>query len=217
MKFLTALLFLVTLTAQAQVDKGNSIAIPATRSNTAKSTAFPSTSTNTPNIDFSQFNKPKSDKYDITKPQGVDVTAPSETFANPAADVEKKLNQKMGNDSPELAKKENIHYGTFTITNDFIVVKYLDYGNVDGDRVKIVLNGKTLYPSLTLYGEYQEVRIPMNMGLNNLEIYALNEGLYSPNTAKFTLFELNRLMISGEWNLLTGFKAIFIVNRISPK
>ena len=217
MKFLIALFFLIAVTGYGQVDKGNSIAIPATRNNTNRSTSFPSTPTSTPSIDFSQFNKPKSDKYDITGAKGVDMTAPSETFANPAADVEKRLNQKMGNDSPELAKKENIHYGTFTITNDFIIVRYMDFGNVDGDMVKIVLNGKTIYPSLTLYGEYDEVRIPMNMGLNNLEIFALNEGLYSPNTAKFNLYELKRLMISGEWNLLTGFKAIFIVNRVSPK
>jgi len=214
MKFLTAFLLLISATIQAQVDKGNSIAIPATKNNTTKSTSIPASNTNAPDIDFSQFNKPKSDKFDVTGSKGVDFTAPAEEFKNPGDVTLKKLNKTMGKDSPEFAKKENIHFGTFTISQEIVTIRYLDYGNVDGDMVKVVLNDKTIYPSLTLYGEYNEVRVSMEMGINKLEIYALNEGLYSPNTAKFQLYESKRQMISGEWELLTGFKAIFIVNRI---
>ncbi|MNE77364.1 hypothetical protein D3C80_1736740 [compost metagenome] len=84
--------------------------------------------------------------------------------------------------------------------------------------VKVVLNDQTIYASLTLYGDYSEIRIPMKMGLNILEIYALNEGLYSPNTAQFAVSEAKRHMIAAEWNLLTGFKAQFVINRVEePK
>lgn len=214
MKFLTAFLFLITATIQAQVDKGNSIAIPATKNNTTKSTAFPSSKSDFPAIDFSQFNKPKSDKFDITGAKKPDFTTPAEEFKNPGDVTLKKLTKTMGKDSPEFAKKENIHFGTFTINQEMVTIRYLDYGNVDGDMVKVVLNDKTIYSSITLYGEFKEVRIPMIIGLNKLEIFALNEGLYSPNTAKFQLYESQRQMISGEWELLTGFKAIFIINRI---
>lgn len=218
MKFYAVFLFLFSYSLYSQVDKGTSIAIPATKKpNTATSTSIPPSTSIAPNIDFSTFSKPKSDKFKIGETEGINFGGKTETFANPAEEYTKNMNKKMDSDSPELAKKENIHYGTFTITSDFIIIRYRDYGNVDGDMVKVVLNGKTIYASLTLYGEYSEIRLPINMGLNILEIFALNEGLYSPNTAQFGLYEGKRQMISAEWNLLTGFKAHFVINRVEPK
>lgn len=218
MKFFTAFLFLFSYSLYSQVDKGNSIAIPATKKpNTATSTSIPPSTSIAPNIDFSTFNKPKSDKFKIGESEGVNFGGKTETFADPAEEYTKNMNKTSGKDSPEFAKKENIHYGTFTITSDFITVRYRDYGNVDGDMVKVVLNGKTEYASITLYGDYSEVALPMNMGLNILEIYALNEGLYSPNTAQFQIYEKKRQLISAEWNLLTGFKAHFVINRVEPQ
>lgn len=219
MKFYAVFLFLFSYSLYSQVDKGTSIAIPATKKpNSATSTSIPPSTSIAPNIDFSTFSKPKSDKFKLGESEGVNFGGKTETFANPAEEYTKNMNKKSGKDSPEFAKKENIHYGTFTITSDFIILRYRDFGNVDGDMVKVVLNDQTIYASLTLYGDYSEIRIPMKMGLNILEIYALNEGLYSPNTAQFAVSEAKRHMIAAEWNLLTGFKAQFVINRVEePK
>lgn len=215
MKFYAVFLFLISYSLYSQVDKGTSIAIPATKKpNTATSTSIPPSTSIAPNIDFSTFSKPKSDKFKIGESEGVNFGGKTETFADPAEEYTKNMNKKSGKDNPEFAKKEDIHYGQFTITSDNIVMMYRDYGNVDGDMVKVVLNDVTIYSSITLYGELNQVSIPMNMGINKLEIFALNEGLYTPNTAQFNLLEGKKLMISAEWNLLTGFKAMFIINRV---
>lgn len=214
MRTVLFLLLFVSFTANSQIDYNKSISIPAL--DAPKNTPVPTKETDLDNIYIPAFGEKKntSDKWRIDEPEGVTFGKQGEKFTDSKEEHNKKLNKKAPQDSPEFAKKENIHYGTFTIHESYIILRYLDYGNVDGDKVKIVLNDKTVYESITLYGEYNEVSLPMEMGINKLEIYALNEGLYSPNTAKFQVYELKRQMISGEWALLTGFKAIFIINRI---
>ena len=57
----------------------------------------------------------------------------------------------------------------------------------------------------------------MSDGFNKIDFLALNQGESGPNTAAFTVYDENGIMItSNEWNLLTGVKASIVVLR-EPK
>lgn len=102
--------------------------------------------------------------------------------------------------------------GSF-VTNGPVVELYCrDAQHVDGDRVRIFLNGKIVQTDVYLQGNYVPVLIKLEKGFNTIEIEALNQGSSGPNTAAFSVFDdSGKLVTSSEWNLLTGARATMIV------
>ena len=63
-----------------------------------------------------------------------------------------------------------------------------------------------------LSGDFKKLNIPLKMGFNKIEIQAVNQGLYGPNTAEFRVYdEQNNELVRETWALLTGYKARFII------
>ncbi len=125
----------------------------------------------------------------------------------------------------ELQKKWNIRdkkimnayqkdqfLGTFGITGTFFSVECRDHENVDGDRIHIYVNGVLVENNMTLVGRYKGVHADLVIGKNLIEFIAVNEGLYSPNTAQFrVLNDKGQVITSQQWSLLAGVKASLIV------
>ena len=69
-----------------------------------------------------------------------------------------------------------------------------------------------LISNVYLRGDFQRLHIPLKVGFNKIEIKALNQGLYGPNTAEFRVIDdNNQVLINQTWALLTGYKARFVI------
>jgi len=213
MKFLSFAVFFFSFSAYSQVDKGTSIAIPATKNDT-RSISIPSSSSNNdpaPNIDFSTFSKPKSDKFKIGESDGVNFGAKSESFANPAEGKDKQMNKAYGKE-PQFAPKGNQFFGEFKNNGDYVNLRFRDFGLEDGDLIKISVNDKIIVPSMKLTNSYKVLDLPLQKGFNKIDFEALNQGYSGPNTAEFHVFDdKGKLIAYNQWNLATGFKATVII------
>lgn len=173
------------------------------------------TSTNsiyTPNV-FNP-NKTASSSSSTIPDRPIDMT--TQTFANPGDQYKDGLNKKLAAEgNPNIDTKQfrkNVYFGDIKTKSAYIRVLYRDGGDVDGDEIKLSVNGYVQYAKMYLAYEYKELRIDLVPGFNKIDFEALNEGLYTPNTASFTILDEDaKVMISNQWNLSTGFKATYIV------
>ena len=102
--------------------------------------------------------------------------------------------------------------GSFVTKGKLVELYCRDAQHVDGDRVRVYVNGKIVQTDIYLQGNYTPVLIALENGFNTIEIEALNQGASGPNTAAFKVFdEAGKLVTSSEWNLLTGGRATMIV------
>ncbi len=102
--------------------------------------------------------------------------------------------------------------GSFVTSGPIVELYCRDAQYVDGDRVRVYLNGKIVATDIYLQANYTPVLIQLQNGFNTIEIEALNQGSSGPNTAAFSVFDdSGKLITSSEWNLLTGARATMIV------
>lgn len=104
--------------------------------------------------------------------------------------------------------------GSFHTKSDVFYISSYDFGRFDGDRVQISVNGKRIHNNYLLTPKIKTLKIPLEIGINKIEVTALNEGKFLPNTGFFAFFDNNRNVVKeGEWMLATGAKVIAIVVR----
>lgn len=104
------------------------------------------------------------------------------------------------------------YLGDIKTNAKFIGVVCRDHEYVDGDRVKIYLNGEVVEPNILLSGSFKGVNIDLIEGFNRLDFEALNQGSSGPNTAQVVIAdEKGEIIHNNRWNLSTGSKASLIV------
>ncbi|WP_435623640.1 hypothetical protein [Flagellimonas sp.] len=124
------------------------------------------------------------------------------------------IDPKVGEKEKKGSKK---HYGDQYLgdvkTNaKFIGIVCRDHEYVDGDRVKIYLNGEVIEPNILLSGSFKGVNIDLAKGFNRIDFEALNQGSSGPNTAQVVVAdEKGEVIHNNKWNLSTGSKASLIV------
>lgn len=136
------------------------------------------------------------------------------TFINPNLDVLDKLNGKTPKPVSEdfVAIRGNQDLGNFNVVANSLVVKYRDFGEIDGDQIKILVNGVIVVNRIGLDYEFGITRIELKKGFNKIEFEALNQGRVGPNTAELQVFDdKGNLVSQNSWNLVTGFKASIMV------
>lgn len=102
--------------------------------------------------------------------------------------------------------------GSFRTDSKSVNIICRDYQYPDGDRVTIFVNDIPVVYNITLQENWQKFNIPLDVGINKIEILALNQGTSGPNTAAFKVFnDAGVLISSSEWNLATGAKATLII------
>ncbi len=108
--------------------------------------------------------------------------------------------------------KNDQSLGNVITSGKFVEVYCRDHEYVDGDRVKIIVNGKVVNENMPLQGGFTPVLVNLQDGFNSIEFVALNQGTSGPNTAELrVLSEKGEQLAKKEWNLLTGAKAQLIV------
>ena len=116
-------------------------------------------------------------------------------------------------DKPVKEEYSNDSYlGDFKTGGEYVEIYFRDHEYVDGDRVRIYLNGEVVANNVALKGGYYPLLAKLKSGLNHIEFEALNQGTSGPNTAELKVFDdLGKEMTSDEWNLTTGAKASMVV------
>ncbi|WP_372919094.1 hypothetical protein [Salegentibacter sp.] len=153
--------------------------------------------------------KPKESKYlRDDKPKKLDFRETNDELLTAGDVVEKKWKKDR---EIKNAYKEDQYLGDFTTGGKFVELYARDHEYVDGDKVKIIVNGVEVQ-SITLGAGYHPILVKLESGFNNIEFEALNQGTSGPNTAELkVLDEGGKLVTTKIWNLLTGAKASLIV------
>ena len=85
---------------------------------------------------------------------------------------------------------------------------YRDHEYVDGDRVRIFVNGDIVKSSVISHAGFKGFTFHLQSGFNKVEFQALNQGSSGPNTAELRIFDDTGVVIStNQWNLNTGTKS----------
>lgn len=102
--------------------------------------------------------------------------------------------------------------GSFSTRSESVNIICRDFQYPDGDMVTIYVNDIPVVSNITLKKSYQSFNIPLDKGINTIEILALNQGSSGPNTAGFKIYnDAGMLISSNQWNLATDAKASIII------
>lgn len=106
------------------------------------------------------------------------------------------------------------YLGDFKTKSTYLGLQCRDFGMIDGDYVRIIVNDVVVKRSLFLRDGFQGVNIDLEPGLNRIDIIAINAGQAAPNTGHFVVYdEENKIITSQMWNLHSGGKATMIILR----
>jgi hypothetical protein len=136
---------------------------------------------------------------------------PSNEFINPGDEIKDRLNKKTDRQEG-VAYRRNQSLGTYKTTSESAKVMYRDAQFVDGDLIRVYLNGEVIQSSVYLDSNFKGFEIALQKGFNKIDFEALNQGDSGPNTAEFRVYDDKKNLVSAsEWNLGTGFKATIII------
>ena len=149
------------------------------------------------------------------KPEEGKSVFEKEQFASPAKGYTDKMNKQITDGKIYEYYKKDYQLATYKCGTAIAKFAVKDFGEPDGDVVRIWLNGENIIDAMTLENGYREIILNLRNGQNLLVIEALNEGLVSPNTAQFSIFNEKGEMIGNNLSgLLTNVKATIIVNKV---
>lgn len=199
-----------------------SIAIP--RMDLPKPDDKPETATNAPQYSIAKPFEPKIFKvppkvYDAPKetskmemqPQKSDLNV-GKLYADKINNQSKVINEGSGDSK---AFRKNQFFGDFQTESETIGLTYRDFGQIDADRIRVWVDGKVVAELLELEADTKKIHIGLLLGINHIEIEAVNEGQLAPNTGDFSFYDdKGRLIMHDLWGLATGFKAVFNIIRV---
>ncbi|WP_228236295.1 hypothetical protein [Allomuricauda sp. M10] len=125
-------------------------------------------------------------------------------------DIDPKVGEKEKKGSKEHFGDQ--YLGDFKTDAKFVGIVCRDHEYVDGDRIKIYLNGEVVEYNLLLTGSFKGINIDLTQGFNRIEFEALNQGSSGPNTAQVVVTnDKGEVIHNNRWNLSTGSKASLII------
>lgn len=108
--------------------------------------------------------------------------------------------------------KRNQFLGDITTKSPYVYIKCRDHANEDNDQVRLLVNDNVLVDRIILTNNYSIYKLKLEEGFNKIDFFALNYGLYSPNTAQLKIIDNTDTVLSNnQWSLYTGFKATVVV------
>ncbi len=108
--------------------------------------------------------------------------------------------------------RQDQYLGDLVTGGSYVELYCRDHEYVDGDKVRVIVNGEVIHNSISLGAGYHPILVRLNVGFNNIEFEALNQGTSGPNTAELRIFDEEGLEVAKkEWNLLTGAKANMVI------
>ena len=149
------------------------------------------------------------------KPEEEKSIFEKEQFASPAKEYTDKMNKQITDGKIYDYYKKDYLLATYKCSTTIAKFALKDFGEPDGDVVRIWLNDEIVINAITLENGYREIQLNLRNGQNLLVIEALNEGMVSPNTAQFSIFNDKGEVIGNNLSgLLTNVKATIIINKV---
>lgn len=154
--------------------------------------------TNKEPYNFFDFN------FQVDDSDVLDITNKT-NLVSPTWEIRQSFNEGSGSTS-EYQKDFNL--GFLETDSNYIIIKCRDHEYIDGDRIRLKINGSIIYSNITLSSNFYIVDVDLKDGYNNIEFIALNEGEASPNTAQLVVYdEFGKLLSNKKWLISTGYKA----------
>jgi len=195
----------------SQIDNSNSsVRFDLPNSNKESSTGFEIPAIKAPSLSNNKNpNAPTNSDIGMEKEAGIDMKNGDGLMQYNSAKTPKYFTQ----DKEAKADYGKDQYlGDFKTDAKIVSVSYRDHEYVDGDRIRVFVNGEILISNVMLEGSFRGFNLPLQDGFNRLDFQALNQGTSGPNTAQVQIQdEQGNILASYEWNLLTGNKATAIV------
>lgn len=176
----------------------------------------------TPNVFDNTSITPKS-KFQVGEEKSKFTMSTETEFANPGdryiakmeKDVDKALKEAGLREGRGTLVKKNISLGDFKTKSSYFIVKFRDFGAIDGDLVKVSCNDHVLRDQIFLDSNFKEVKIDLVVGFNKLDFEALNIGALGGNTAEIQVYDDKGQLVTNDYwnNLAAGFKASIVVTK----
>lgn len=229
------ILFFTVLTASAQAEfnsgfkpiparkfdaKPKKIPAPEFKDPQVQNTDIPGIKT--PNVFDNTSITPKS-KFQIGEEKSKFSMSTENKFANPGdryvpkmeKDLDKALKDAGLKEDEQPLVMKDVSYGEIRTNSPYFIIKCRDYGVIDGDLIKAVLNQDLIKERMMLQYDFQDFRISLQEGINTFEMIALNKGQYGGNTGQFEIYDAEgKLILRDYWqNFNTGVQSKFIIVR----
>ena len=174
----------------------------------------------TPNIFKSPEIKTPNSVLKIEEANTINMT-PKNDFANPGdlymAKMEKELSKTLVKEGlkedSRLLVKIDVNFGEIRTKSKYFVIKFRDFGQIDGDLASASLNDLIVENRMLMKENFQEFKIFFKEGINTFVIEALNKGLLGGNTAEFQIYDAEGKFITSDYwqNWDAGVKGKFII------
>ncbi len=109
-----------------------------------------------------------------------------------------------GKDVTHKKLESHLSLGTLTSKTKMVKIECRDFGEVDGDRIRIYLNNNIVSDNIGLKGNYYVYFVNLEKGYNKIDFEALNQGYAGPNTAELRVYDDNGTLLTAKgWGLNT--------------
>jgi hypothetical protein len=122
------------------------------------------------------------------------------------------INEGLKEDKSLLDRKDR-DLGEFRTKSVFLIINYRDYIQIDGDLINIYVNDKLFRSQLYLYSQMSQIKIPLEIGINKIELVVASTGSSGGNTAEIHVIDNANTTITDEYwnNLALGTKIKLLV------
>ena len=133
--------------------------------------------------------------------------------ANMTKDLSKTMIREGLKEDTSFLDRKNRDLGEFRTKSDFLFISYRDYIQIDGDLINIYVNDKLFRSQLYLYSQMSQVKIPLVLGINKVELVVASTGTSGGNTAEIHAVDDAGKAITDEYwnNLALGTKIKLLV------
>src|SRR5690606_15578961 len=211
-KFLLVGFIVITANMFAQIElPNNSVRFDSSQSNMDSPTGFKIPAIKAPTLSNTKNpNNPSNSDLGTEKEKQIDMQNGDGLLEYTGTNKTPKYFTKDKEEKPEYGK--DMYLGDIKTNSKYVTIQYRDHEYVDGDRVRIFVNGEMVVSNERLEGSFRGFNLPLIDGFNKIDFQALNQGSSGPNTAQLQILdEVGNILASYEWNLLTGNKATAIV------
>jgi hypothetical protein len=133
--------------------------------------------------------------------------------ANMAKDLSTTMIREGLKEDNSLLDRNDRDLGEFKTKSDFLFISYRDYIQIDGDLINIYVNDKLFRSQLYLYSQMSQIKIPLVVGINKVELVVASTGTSGGNTAEIHASDDAGKTITDEYwnNLALGTKIKLLV------
>ncbi|MFV8346601.1 hypothetical protein [Flavobacterium sp. ZB4P13] len=174
----------------------------------------------TPNVFKSPEIKTPSSVLKIGEASTINMT-PKNEFVNPGDVYMDKMEKDLGKtlvkeglkEDSRLLVKIDVNFGEIRTKSEYFVIKFRDFGQIDGDLARASVNDAVVEDRLVMKDNYQQFKIFFKEGINTFVIEALNKGLLGGNTAEFQIYDAEGKFIKSDYwaNWDAGVKGKFLI------